>query len=139
MRGIRLLQVKNPWAHKRWKGAYSAGDTTRWTPFLKAALKVMPHAVFTSAYANECLVCCQYDPEHARQFDNGIFWIDYDSMLKFYRSIYFNWNPGLFASRQVCVQREQTSPRGGLLPCFLVSFLTATPRKLELESSRAGK
>ena len=81
----------------------------------------------------------QYDQMGAMQHDNGIFWIDYDSMLKFYRSIYFNWNPGLFASRQVCVQREQTSPRGGLLPCFLVSFLTATPRKLELESSRAGK
>lgn len=79
--GVRLLQVKNPWAHKRWKGKYSAGDTARWTPQLKSALN--------------------YDPVSAMQFDNGIFWIDYDSMLRYYRGIYFNWNPGLFMYQQV--------------------------------------
>ena len=137
---VRLLQVKNPWAHKRWKGAYSARDTQRWTPFLKSRLRVRvatPSLATTPCYrtpprhrfsqrgarflwircacavagallsptlcvaTHRCDGASQYDPEDARQYDNGIFWIDYDSMLKFYRSIYFNWNPDLFACRRV--------------------------------------
>ena len=38
--GVRLVLVKNPWAHKRWKGAYSVNDHARWTPALKAAIGV---------------------------------------------------------------------------------------------------
>ncbi|GBN12887.1 Calpain-7 [Araneus ventricosus] len=74
--GKRLLLLKNPWSHLRWKGRYSEHDTKNWTPQLKEALK--------------------YDPRNAQMFDNGVFWIDYDSLLHFFRVIYLNWNPEIF-------------------------------------------
>lgn len=72
----RLLQLKNPWSHLRWKGNYSELDGIHWTNELKEVLN--------------------YDPDSAAQFDNGIFWIDYDSICRFFDVFYLNWNPGLF-------------------------------------------
>ncbi|EEC01788.1 calcium-dependent cysteine protease, putative [Ixodes scapularis] len=57
--GKRLFLLKNPWSHLRWKGKYSERDTVNWTPALSQALR--------------------YDPRNAAMFDNGVFWIDYDS------------------------------------------------------------
>ena len=37
--GVKLVQLKNPWARVRWKGAYSMNDTARWTPELRRALQ----------------------------------------------------------------------------------------------------
>ena len=74
--GERLLQLKNPWSHLRWKGNYSELDLQHWTNELKETLN--------------------YDPDSASQFDNGIFWIDYDSICRFFDVFYLNWNPGLF-------------------------------------------
>ncbi|CAL7935433.1 unnamed protein product [Xylocopa violacea] len=72
----RLLQLKNPWSHLRWKGNYSELDRIHWTNELKETLN--------------------YDPDSASQFDNGVFWIDYDSICQFFDVFYLNWNPGLF-------------------------------------------
>ncbi|XP_022777506.1 calpain-7-like, partial [Stylophora pistillata] len=36
--GHRLLQLKNPWSHLRWKGKFSEMDSTGWTPELQRAL-----------------------------------------------------------------------------------------------------
>ncbi|XP_033331848.2 calpain-7 [Megalopta genalis] len=72
----RLLLLKNPWSHLRWKGNYSELDTVHWTNELKETLN--------------------YDPDSASQFDNGIFWIDYDSICRFFDVFHMNWNPGLF-------------------------------------------
>lgn len=36
--GHKLIQLKNPWSHKRWKGNFAADDKTNWTPDLKRAL-----------------------------------------------------------------------------------------------------
>ncbi|XP_046484160.1 calpain-7 [Neodiprion pinetum] len=74
--GVRLLQLKNPWSHLRWRGNYSELDTKHWTTQLRQAL--------------------DYDPDSASEFDNGIFWIDYDSICRFFDVFYLNWNPGLF-------------------------------------------
>ncbi|XP_067205800.1 calpain-7-like isoform X2 [Linepithema humile] len=74
--GERLLQLKNPWSHLRWRGNYSELDIRHWTQDLKEAL--------------------HYDPESASEFDNGVFWIDYDSICRFFDVFYLNWNPGLF-------------------------------------------
>lgn len=75
--GVRLLQLKNPWSHVRWRGNYSELDTKHWTPELRQTLN--------------------FEPNSAAMFDNGVFWIDYDSILRFYDVFYLNWNPGLFS------------------------------------------
>uniref|UniRef100_A0A6S9ZA69 Calpain catalytic domain-containing protein n=1 Tax=Chrysotila carterae TaxID=13221 RepID=A0A6S9ZA69_CHRCT len=74
--GLRLLQLKNPWSKTRWQGAYSVHDTVRWTAALRSAV--------------------EYDLTAAMQSDNGIFWIDYPSLLRYYQGVYINWNPQLF-------------------------------------------
>ena len=76
MLGRRVLLLKNPWAHMRWKGNFSDKDVKNWTPEMKAALN--------------------FDPNNAEMVDNGIFWIDYESILKFFDVIYVNWDPDLF-------------------------------------------
>lgn len=60
----------------RWKGNYSELDTMHWTRELKEILN--------------------YDPDSASQLDNGVFWIDYDSICQFFVVFLINWNPGLF-------------------------------------------
>ncbi|KAG2220383.1 hypothetical protein INT45_006554 [Circinella minor] len=79
--GKRFMQVKNPWSHKRWRGPYSHMDITHWTPELKNALN--------------------YDPYVAEQNDDGIFWIDFESVCHHFTSIHLNWNPEPFTHRWV--------------------------------------
>ncbi|KAK6742562.1 hypothetical protein RB195_010054 [Necator americanus] len=74
--GKRLLMVKNPWTHLRWKGRYSENDSINWTPSLRKAL--------------------DYDPNQAKVKDDGVFWIDFESVCNFFDVFYVNWNPTLF-------------------------------------------
>lgn len=68
--------MKNPWSHLRWKGNYSELDAVHWTQKLQQTLN--------------------YDPHMAEKVDNGIFWIDYNSILNFFDVFYLNWDPTLF-------------------------------------------
>ncbi|KAF9586258.1 calpain 7 [Lunasporangiospora selenospora] len=72
VQGLRLLQVKNPWSHKRWKGPFSHLDAEHWTEELKNELN--------------------YDQFAALKNDDGIFWIDYDSVCSNFDTIHINWN-----------------------------------------------
>ncbi|CAH8620579.1 unnamed protein product [Dicrocoelium dendriticum] len=74
--GKRLLMLKNPWSHLRWKGNFSEHDSRNWTPDLQAKLN--------------------YDRLSAQSLDNGVFWIDYASLCYFFDVFYVNWNPDLF-------------------------------------------
>ncbi|KAL5006400.1 hypothetical protein ScPMuIL_015206 [Solemya velum] len=76
VKGKKLLMLKNPWNHLRWKGRYCENDHQNWTPEMQKLLS--------------------YDPKSAQMFDNGVFWIDYDSLCHFFDVIYINWNPSLF-------------------------------------------
>eukprot|EP00794_Sanderia_malayensis_P003102 gene3102-3570_t len=71
-----LLQLKNPWNHLRWKGRFSETDTESWTPDLLRALN--------------------YDRREALQNDNGVFWINWESVCRFFDVFYMSWNPKLF-------------------------------------------
>ncbi|RKP35814.1 hypothetical protein BJ085DRAFT_4327, partial [Dimargaris cristalligena] len=77
--GVRLLQLKNPWSIRGWKGPYSHLDRQAWTPSLCQRLN--------------------YDPQKSAYRDDGIFWIDYESLCKRFSSIHLNWNPELFTYR----------------------------------------
>ncbi len=82
--GTKLFMLKNPWAQLRWKGNFSELDKVHWTPEMKAALK--------------------FDPNSAKMFDNGVFWIDYASILKFFDVFYLSWNPKMF-SHTYCIHK----------------------------------
>ncbi|CAH2048365.1 unnamed protein product, partial [Iphiclides podalirius] len=89
--GVRLLKLKNPWSHLRWRGNYSELDTAHWTASLRQQL--------------------HYDPDSAAQYDNGVFWIDYASILKFFDVFYLNWNPGLF-QYTYCIHQKWDAGNG---------------------------
>ncbi|XP_041366509.1 calpain-7-like [Gigantopelta aegis] len=91
VKGKRLFMLKNPWNHLRWKGRFSENDSTSWTPDLQKALN--------------------YDPKSAQMCDNGVFWIDYDSICKFFDVFYINWNPDLF-SHTTCVHHTWLAKEG---------------------------
>lgn len=73
--------MKNPWTHSRWKGNFSDKDKVNWTAKMKNALA--------------------FDPEVAAEKDDGIFWIDYESVRHFFDVIYVNWNADLFPFKSV--------------------------------------
>ncbi|KAF9987916.1 hypothetical protein BGZ65_001208 [Modicella reniformis] len=71
---LRLLMVKNPWSRKSWKGRFSRLDTDSWTEGLKKEL--------------------EYDQAAALEDDDdGIFWIDYESVCEEFHTIHINWDP----------------------------------------------
>lgn len=71
----RVLMVKNPWGRFRWKGKFSTDDNRNWTPELKKIFHF----------------------DDLKSSDNGIFWIDFDSVCDFFDSLDINWNPELLA------------------------------------------
>eukprot|EP00049_Salpingoeca_infusionum_P011094 m.191191 g.191191 ORF g.191191 m.191191 type:complete len:931 (-) comp14835_c1_seq5:97-2889(-) len=80
VKGTKLLKLKNPWSHLRWRGRFSPTNTSSWTPELRRSLN--------------------YNPEAAAKADDGEFWIDWESVRNFYDVMYINWNPGLYQYRK---------------------------------------
>eukprot|EP00116_Pleurobrachia_bachei_P003770 sb/3464032/ len=74
--GLRMIQLKNPWCHLRWKGKFSPLDKESWTPELQKALN--------------------FDLMSAIEYDNGVFWISWEICMHFFDVVYLNWNPKLF-------------------------------------------
>ncbi|XP_055694259.1 calpain-7-like [Lutzomyia longipalpis] len=104
--GEKLLQLKNPWSHLRWKGNYSELDASHWTPELMQELN--------------------YDPSVASKVDNGVFWIDYASVLHFFDVFYINWDPALF-QHTYCVHQMW---RAGMGPTKDVYTIAENPQFL---------
>ncbi|XP_044759511.1 calpain-7-like [Coccinella septempunctata] len=113
--GVRLLKLKNPWSHLRWRGNYSELDTVHWTPELQNLL--------------------HYDPSCAAQFDNGVFWIDYDSLCAFFDVFYMNWNPELF-KYTYCIHSSWSA---GLGPAKDLYTISSNPQfSLEVSSTASS-
>lgn len=49
---LRMLKVKNPWAHRPWRGRFSPSDTTSWTVGLKSALGIKAQVMTQFNIAN---------------------------------------------------------------------------------------
>jgi calpain-7 len=78
--GTRLLQLKNPWAHKGWKGRFSTKDLASWNDL---------------SFQAEV----GYDPQKAAMCDDGVFWICWDDVLRYFQNFHLSWNPDLFSHR----------------------------------------
>ncbi|KAJ3391585.1 calpain 7 [Entophlyctis sp. JEL0112] len=76
--GLRMIQ-HNGNVHAA--GKFSHLDHVNWTPELKEALN--------------------FDRLGAMQHDDGIFWMDFSSVMQFFESIHVNWNPSLFRYQHV--------------------------------------
>lgn len=77
--GTKLLQLKNPWARKGWVGKYSSSDSVSWTEALSEEVG--------------------YNPMVAAKRDDGIFWICWDDILKYFQNFHLSWTPFLFKFR----------------------------------------
>ncbi|CAF1353020.1 unnamed protein product [Adineta steineri] len=89
--GHKLIMLKNPWSHLEWKGNFSDFDTRNWTPELVKALN--------------------YDPKLQVDVDNGVFWIDYNSLCHHFENFYLNWSPSLF-SYTSCIHNSWPARQG---------------------------
>ncbi|GMF18073.1 unnamed protein product [Phytophthora lilii] len=90
----RLLQVKNPWRKLSWKGPYSRHDKARWDSAIGDELRVYQRQF----YATEETEAEGTDGQQ----DDGLFWIDFNSVKQYFESLYMNWNPELFPFKGVC-------------------------------------
>lgn len=90
-KGMRFLQLKNPWSHLRWKGRYSERDDKNWTP--------------------ELLKYLNFDPKTAQKFDNGVFWIAWEDLCQYYDVIYLSWSPALF-KESFCIHSSWDGKQG---------------------------
>ena len=89
--GLKLIMLKNPWSHLEWKGNFSDFDSRNWTPELVTALN--------------------YDPKLQVDVDNGVFWIDYNSLCHHFENFYLNWSPSLF-SYTSCIHNSWPARQG---------------------------
>ncbi|XP_068424931.1 calpain-7 [Clinocottus analis] len=114
-KGMRFLQLKNPWSHLRWKGRYSERDEKNWTP--------------------ELLKYLNFDPKTAQRFDNGVFWISWEDLCQYYDVIYLSWNPALFKESS-CIHSSWDGKQG---PVKDVYSLANNPQfKLEVQCPTGG-
>eukprot|EP00924_Labyrinthula_sp_SR-Ha-C_P005293 maker-scaffold_1-snap-gene-27.49-mRNA-1 protein AED:0.01 eAED:0.02 QI:313/1/0.66/1/1/1/3/0/825 len=81
----RMLQIKNPWGSKSWKGE-------------------LDPAVFDAVKTK--LNMQGMNDEASRK--KGIFWVEFDTLIKYFEAIYCNWDPRSF-SNSLAVHRHWQS------------------------------
>ncbi|KAM5230901.1 calpain-7 isoform 2-T2 [Hipposideros larvatus] len=114
-KGLRFIQLKNPWSHLRWKGRYSENDVKNWTPELQKYLN--------------------FDPRTAQKIDNGIFWISWDDLCQYYDVIYLSWNPSLF-KESTCIHSTWDAKQGPVKDAY--SLANNPQYKLEVQCPQGG-
>lgn len=114
-KGLRFIQLKNPWSHLRWKGRYSENDVKNWTPELQKYLN--------------------FDPRTAQKIDNGIFWISWDDLCQYYDVVYLSWNPALF-KESTCIHSTWDAKQGPVKDAY--SLANNPQYKLEVQCPQGG-
>nr|XP_044991974.1 calpain-7 isoform X3 [Jaculus jaculus] len=114
-KGLRFIQLKNPWSHLRWKGRYSENDIKNWTPELQKYLN--------------------FDPRTAQKIDNGIFWISWDDLCQYYDVVYLSWNPALF-KESTCIHSTWDAKQGPVKDAY--SLANNPQYKLEVQCPQGG-
>ncbi|XP_036756880.2 calpain-7 isoform X2 [Manis pentadactyla] len=114
-KGLRFIQLKNPWSHLRWKGRYNENDVKNWTPELQKYLN--------------------FDPRTAQKIDNGIFWISWDDLCQYYDVMYLSWNPGLF-KESTCIHSTWDAKQGPVKDAY--SLANNPQYKLEVHCPQGG-
>lgn len=79
-KGHRLLKLKNPWGTVRWKGRFSPFDHETWRD---ESLQVL----------------LNYDYLTQMEVQNGIFWILYEDVMKWFSNLAIAWDPESFACK----------------------------------------
>lgn len=79
--GQRLLFLKNPWGHTRWKGRFGPGDLI-W--------KSMPTLASKLGYNSE-----------AAAVDDGAFWIPWEDVVRYFSHFYVAWSPAALQLHEV--------------------------------------
>jgi calpain-7 len=75
---VRALKVKNPWGHRRFRGALDFDRTSFWTPAVCKELHV---------------------GDFAASVDNGVFWATWEEVIKFFPDVFLSWQPSLLPFR----------------------------------------
>ncbi|XP_023694824.1 calpain-7 [Paramormyrops kingsleyae] len=114
-KGMRFLQLKNPWSHLRWKGRFSERDEKNWTP--------------------ELLKYLNFDPKTAQKFDNGVFWITWEDLCQYYDVIYLSWSPSLFRESS-CIHSSWDAKQGPMKDAY--SLANNPQYKLEVICPQGG-
>eukprot|EP01080_Neovahlkampfia_damariscottae_P001813 gene1813-955_t len=73
---LKLIKLKNPWKTLGWKGKFSSRDKKSWSFDLMKELN--------------------YDLKKEYENDEGIFWLDFDSLCQYFSTLHLSWNPELF-------------------------------------------
>ncbi|KAJ0394023.1 hypothetical protein ATCC90586_000905 [Pythium insidiosum] len=89
---LRLLHVKNPWRKFGWKGPFSKWDTATWQSAVGDELREYQRQFYRGTASSAA------DDDNA---DDGLFWIDLESVKQHVESLYLNWNPELFPYKYV--------------------------------------
>ncbi|XP_056141890.1 calpain-7 isoform X2 [Lampris incognitus] len=114
-KGMRFLQLKNPWSHLRWRGRFSERDEKNWTP--------------------ELLKYLNFDPKTAQRFDNGVFWIAWEDLCQYYDVIYLSWNPALFRDSS-CIHSSWDGRQGPVKDAY--SLANNPQYRLEVQCPAGG-
>ncbi|GBE58793.1 calpain family cysteine protease domain-containing protein [Babesia ovata] len=88
-RRIRLMYLKNPWGSISWTKRFSPSDSKSWTPEMQKTLGYVPN------------------PSE----DNGMFWIEWNDVLKWFSHLYVAWKPSIFRSRVTLHHVWEPSPQ----------------------------
>ncbi|KAK3702819.1 cysteine protease [Vermiconidia calcicola] len=97
--GQRLFLIKNPWCEgTSWKGKLKGGQPSLNNGDGQSAEFDAP--LIDLANTDEPVQNSRDLMNADDQLSPGTFWMDIDNVIQYFESIYLNWNPGLFTSRQ---------------------------------------